>query len=318
MLPAVIMTLIGFVVLMIGAEFTVKGSVALANKLNVPAMIIGLTVVAFGTSLPEFAVSVRAVMEEAGGLVLGTVVGANIANVLLILGFTAMVSPFRCNVAAISRDYKFLMFVVILFMLLAWSGEITQSEGLFLLFLLFIYIVYNYRNAKLQDSDFDDSGSEQIRSWFTIIIFGIIGVMGIRYGSDWLIEGAVAIAEECEVSHEIIGLTLIAFGTSLPELATSVMASLRGHADVAIGNIIGSNIMNILLVTGFAATSDGLEIPPQFLSFDMWVMFMASASILPVIYRSHRVSRLDGLTYFFGYVVYMLVQGLIASGNVNI
>lgn len=318
MLPALILILIGFVVLMLGANFTVKGAVALANKLNVPAMIIGLTIVAFGTSLPEFVVSIRAVMEDAGGIVIGNVVGANIANVMLILGFTAMVCPFRCNVAAIARDYKFLMGVTILFMLLAWGGEITPPEGVLLLSLLLIYLGYNYRNSKLDESEFESSGDDVEHGWLMILFFLIAGIYGVRYGSDWLIEGAVDVAEQCGISHEIIGLTMIAFGTSLPELATAVMASLKGHADVAIGNIIGSNIMNILLITGFTALSGGIDVPHQFVTFDMWVMFLASGSILPMVYRSHRVSRLDGLTYFFGYVVYMIVQGLIVRGNVNI
>ena len=316
MLPSIIMILIGFVVLMMGAEFTVKGAVALANKLNVPAMIIGLTVVSFGTCLPEFVVSVRAVVEGASGIVIGNVVGANIANVLLILGFTAMVSPFKCNVAAIVRDYKFLMAVTILFMALAWGGEITPPEGVLLLSMLLVYLIYNFRNSKLDEPDLSVSSDEADRGWLVILFFLIAGLYGVRYGSDWLIEGAVDVAEQCGISHAIIGLTMIAFGTSLPELATSVMASLKGHADVAIGNVIGSSIMNILLVTGFTAFSGGLDVPHQFLTFDMWVMFLASGSILPIVYRTHRVSRLDGLTYFFGYVVYMTVQGLIASGNI--
>lgn len=318
MLPAIILILIGFVVLMLGANFTVKGAVALANKLNVPAMVIGLTVVAFGTSLPEFVVSIRAVMEEAGGIVIGNVVGANIANVMLILGFTAMVCPFRCNVAAIARDYKFLMAVTILFMLLAWGGEITAPEGVMLLSLLLVYLGFNYRNSKLDEPEFDSSSDDAERGWLVILFFLIAGIYGVRYGSDWLIEGAVDVAEQCGISHEIIGLTMIAFGTSLPELATAIMATLKGHADVAIGNVIGSNIMNILLITGFTALSGGIEVPHQFLTFDMWVMFLASGSILPMVYRSHRVSRLDGLTYFFGYIVYMIVQALIVRGNVNI
>jgi len=316
-MPAIIMILIGFVVLMLGAEFTVKGAVSLANKLNVPAMVIGLTVISLGTCLPEFVVSVRSVMEGASGIVIGNVVGANIANVLLILGFTAMVSPFRCNVAAVIRDYKFLMMVTILFMILAWSGEITPPEGVLLMSLLIVYILHNFRNSKLDEPDFSSSSDEADRGWLAILFFLCAGFYGIRYGSDWLIEGAVDVAEQCGVSHAVIGLTMIAFGTSLPELATSVMASLKGHAEVAIGNVIGSSIMNMLLVAGFTAFSGGLDVPHQFLTFDMWVMFMASGSILPVVYRSHRVSRLDGLTYFFGYVVYMTVQGLIASGNVN-
>ncbi len=312
MLSSVGLLLLGFIVLIGGAQFTVKGAISMANRLNISAVIIGLTVVAFGTALPEFVLSIRAAMRDVSSLVLGNVMGSCINNILLILGITAMVAPFKCNVTELKRDYVFLMMVIVMFIFLLSSGSITKFEGLFLLFMLLVFLGYNYRNSKFDEPIYSQDGGNY--GWLTILFMIGIGIYGLIYGSGWLLDGAVRIAKHCGVPKEIIGLTLIAFGTSLPELATTITASMKHHPEVAIGNIIGSNIMNILLVMGFTAFSEeSIVVPKQFMSLDVWVMFMASASLLPVMYKTKRLSRLDGLTYFFAYIVYMIVQAIIAS-----
>ena len=311
------MILIGFLALVFGAEFAVRSAVAMANKLHVPAMVISLTLVAFGTSIPEFMVCFRAAMRGATGISIGNVVGSNIANILFILAFAAMVHPLRCSVRNFISDYLFLMFVTCLFIAFAWNGHVTKFEGLVLLFMLVVFLVYNYRHSKFSDVDIEGPEAGIERGWFQILFMIALSVAGIMYGSDWLIGGAVSLAKECGVSHDVIGLTVLAFGTALPELATTTMATVRKQYDVALGNVMGSNIWNIVFIMGATSTMTDVAVPEKFLRFDMWVMFMASASLLPIMYRTKRFSRLDGLTFFFGYIVFMSVQWMIASGNLE-
>lgn len=317
MLIAAGMILVGFIALGVGAEFAVRSAVAMANKLHVPAMVISLTLVAFGTSIPEFMVCFRAAIRGATGISIGNVVGSNVANILLILAFAAMVHPMRCNVKNFIGDYLFLIFVTGLFIIFAWNGHVTKFEGLVLLFMLVIFLVRNYRHSKFSDVDIEGPEAGIERGWIQIFLMIVIGVTGIMYGSDWLIGGAVDMAKECGVSHDVIGLTVLAFGTALPELATTTMAALRRQYDVALGNVMGSNIWNIVFIMGTTSTMTDVAVPEKFLRFDMWVMLLASASLLPIMYRTGRFSRLDGLTFFFGYIVYMSVQWMIVSGNLE-
>jgi len=314
---ALINILIGFVMLMYGAEYTVRGAVAIANKLNIPAIIIGLTIVAFGTSVPEFVVSISAAVRGSAGIALGNVIGSNIANVMLILGAAAVIYPISSNLKTFSRDYIFMMFATILFAFFAKDGRFEHGEGLFLLLLLAVFIFFNYRNSQKTD-DKEGSGSPIAdKSWAFVCMVTFGGLASIIYGADLLVDGAVFVAKSFGVSEDIIGLTLIAFGTSLPELATTCMAAFRRQPDVALGNIIGSNVWNIILIMGVSSTLVEIDVPIQFINFDIWVMLLSSGALLPIMFISRKIGRLSGATYVFGYFTYIAIQWLIINGKIS-
>ena len=231
MVTLFLLILAGFVLLIAGADFIVKSSVAMANKLKIPPLIVGLTVVAFGTSAPEFVVSLTSALEGAEGLVLGNVVGSNTANILLILGSSALIFPIYVNRRAFFRDYGFLLLVTLVFVCFALTGVFVFWMGIVMLLMLAAFIVLNYLSAK------NKAGGEYVsawdhKSWPFVIVAAVLGLAAIVYGADLLVDGAVGIAKALGVSEEIIGLTVIAVGTSLPELATSCVAAWRKQSDL--------------------------------------------------------------------------------------
>ncbi len=316
MMTSIFLILAGFVLLISGADIIVKGSVAMANKLTIPPLIVGLTVVAFGTSAPEFVVSITSALQGAEGLVLGNVVGSNIANILLILGGTAVIFPIAVKRRAFFRDYGFLLTVTITFIAFALTGVFVRWMGLVMLLMLAAFIVFNYRSSK---SDREAPGAESqspwaAKSWWFVSSATVLGLGGIVYGADLLVDGAVRIAQAFGVSEEIIGLTIIAFGTSLPELATSGMAAFRKQSDLAIGNVLGSNIWNIVFIMGAAATITDVEVPQQFVRYDMWVMLAATVVLLPLVYRRNKITRTAGVLFVAVYIAYLASQILISRG----
>ncbi len=316
MMTSIFLILAGFVLLISGADIIVKGSVAMANKLRIPPLIVGLTVVAFGTSAPEFVVSITSALQGAEGLVLGNVVGSNIANILLILGGTAVIFPIAVKRRAFFRDSGFLLTVTITFIAFALTGVFVRWMGLVMLLMLAAFIVFNYRSSK---SDREAPGAESqspwaAKSWWFVSSATVLGLGGIVYGADLLVDGAVRIAQAFGVSEEIIGLTIIAFGTSLPELATSGMAAFRKQSDLAIGNVLGSNIWNIVFIMGAAATITDVEVPQQFVRYDMWVMLAATVVLLPLVYRRNKITRTAGVLFVAVYIAYLASQILISRG----
>lgn len=317
MLIPICLILVGFVLLMLGAEYTVRGSVAIANKLKIPTLIIGLTIVAFGTSAPEFVVSIRAAMSGAEGISIGNVIGSNIANLMLILGFAAMIYPVTCVRSSFLKDYGFLLLVTLLFTGFAMMGTFVRWHGIIMLALLVIFIVYNYYNCKNDVGETEESLSPIAdKNWLYVIVVTVVGLAAIIYGADLLVKGAVQMARLLGISEEIIGLTIIAFGTSLPELATTGMAAYRRQNGVALGNIIGSNIWNIVFIMGATSTLINIPVPAQFLRYDLWVMLGSTIILLPLMYRRNRLGRWEGAAFVLGYVFYIISQVLIAQGMV--
>lgn len=297
--------LLGFVLLMGGAEYTVKGAVAIANKLKIPEMIIGLTIVAFGTSAPEFVVSISAAFKGAAGIAVGNVVGSNIANILLILGGSAMIYPITCNRKVFLKDYSFLLGVSVVFVVFVSGGMIVAWQGWVMLALLLFFLWFNYNNSKLDCAEENERSPLADRGWFLVVIITLVGMAAIIYGADLLVDGAVEIARIFGVSEEIIGLTLIAFGTSLPELATSGMAAFRHQNGVALGNIIGSNIWNIVFIMGATATMVDVPVSEQFRGYDIWVMLGVTVLLLPIMYSKSKISRKEGFLFFLLYLAYL-------------
>jgi len=300
----------GMAVLLTAAEIFIRGAVSLAKILNIPPLVIGMTVVAIGTSAPELVVTLDASLSGAPGLALGNIIGSNIANVLLILGVSCLLSPMRSPDSAHSRDGYILAGGSALFALLCAQGQLPLWAGgvLFVAFLGFL--VSTYRTESMDPAaaehiqEVEDMSSIDAPMW-AIGLSVVIGLAGIVWGADLLVEGGVDVARAFGVSEEVIGLTVVALGTSLPELAASVVASLRGHSDIAVGNVVGSNLFNILGIAGLAAMVAPLPVSGEILSFDIWVMLGATALVLPILAGRWHPGRLSGgffLTLYTGYI----------------
>ena len=314
MLHALFLIVVGLILLIVGAEYTVRGAVAIANKLKIPMIIVGLTVVALGTSLPEFIVSVKAALSGSAGISIGNVVGSNIANVLLILGAAAVFHPIKCRRRIFLRNYKFLFLVSAIFVAFAMNGKIIFWQGIIMLGLLVAFIYYNYKNSSKVAVSEDSLSPIAHKSWFYVTMVTVLGLVAIMYGADFLVGGATTIAKIWGVSDEIIGLTIVAVGTSLPELATTVVAAIKKQNDVALGNIIGSNIWNIVFIMGFTSVVTDVPVSKQFMYYDVWVMFLSTLLLYPVMMTKARMNRVEGFVFVSLYMFYLLSQIMIAKG----
>ena len=314
MLSSVFFIVIGLFLLIIGAEYAVKGSVAIANKLKIPMIIVGLTVVALGTSLPEFVVSVKAALTGSAGISIGNVVGSNIANVLLILGCAALFYPIKCRRRIFLKNYKFLFLVNVIFVAFALTGKFVLWQGMIMLGLLLAFIYHNYKNANKTVVSEDSLSPIANKNWFYVTAVTVAGLVAIMYGADFLVKGASNIAKIFGVSDEVIGLTIVAIGTSLPELATTIVAALKKQNDVALGNIIGSNIWNIVFIMGFTSVVTDVKVPTQFMYYDIWVMFLSTVLLYPVMMTKARMNRIEGTVFVIVYTMYLLSQMMITKG----
>jgi cation:H+ antiporter len=308
----------GFVGLIIGGELLVRGASRLAAAAGVPPLIVGLTVVAFGTSSPEIAVMAQAAFGGQSELIIGNVVGSNIANVLLILGLSAMAAPILVPRRLIRLEVPLMILVSFVMLLVALDGRVSRLEGgiLFAGFLAHLLFMLGEQrgamNVKPSRPDPDPADRLNWRVWARNALLVFAGLVLLLLGSNWLVDGAVTLARALGVSELILGLTIIAVGTSLPELATSIIAGIRGARDIAVGNIIGSNIFNILAGLGLTAiiAPGGVQVPQAALRFDMPVMIAAAVACLPIFYIGHRISRWEGglfLGYYIAYTSYLIL-----------
>ncbi|MEO1328563.1 MAG: calcium/sodium antiporter [Pseudomonadota bacterium] len=305
---------IGMALLFAAGDLLVKGAVSAALKLEIPAILIGLTVVAFGTSAPELFVTIQASIEGAPGIAVGNVVGSNIANVLLVIGLPALLAPLGDHSPETKRNYVIMMMVTIVAVGLCFQGPLSWWQGALLLSLLLLFLLDTYRCAMTHRASVGESSCADIEeledadpampNWKIAALIGL-GMIGLPFGADLAVTGAKVIAADMGLSEAAIGLTVIALGTSLPELATTVMAAIRRQADIAIGNVIGSNVFNLLCILGVAATLDRIEIPPEFFSLNLWVMVLASAALAPFIWLRIKVGRISGGVFVLAYVAYV-------------
>lgn len=300
----------GLVILLVGAEFLIRGAVTLAQRLCISPHVIGLTVIAFGTSLPELVVSMDAALTGSPGIALGNIVGSNIANLLLIGGIGAILAPILCRNHRVLRD-SLVMVVATAFMVYALlSGGIARWEGILMLVMLAGYIFYAYRI----DSDHDDPSREIAElaapkmAMPKILILVVGGLVAVICGGELLVTGAVSLARQSGVAESVIAVTLVAFGTSVPEIATVVVAAYRKHADVALGNIIGSNIFNILAILGLVATVEPLPLSEELLSQQVWVMLAVTIAFVAVTRITHRLGRSIGILLLMTYLVFVWSQ----------
>ena len=318
--------ILGLAVLILGAELFVRGASRLAALLGISPLIVGLTVVAFGTSAPEMAVSVQAGLEGQGGIALGNIIGSNISNLLLILGISAMVAPLVVSQRLIKLEVPLLLGVSVLVFVLAVDQRISRLEGLLLIIgavLYTVFLIWEYRRENRLELTGDKvalaanpsrstPAGELRKIWLQNMLLLAAGLVSLVFGARWLVHGASGMARVLGVSELVIGLTVVAIGTSLPELATSIAAAMRGERDLAIGNVIGSNLFNLLLVMGSGAivVPHGLPVPSSSISFDIPVMIAVTAASLPIFFSGYVISRWEGLLlfgYYGAYTLYLLL-----------
>lgn len=308
---------LGLVILLLAGDALVKGAVNLSLRVGIPSLIVSLTVVAFGTSAPELLVSINAVLMGKPGLALGNVVGSNTANVLLVLGLPAMLAVIHTSECDSRKSYIYMLLATLLFIGLALLGTFTFVSGVVLLIPL-VYILFDMaRDAKRHRSAERSAPAEEVEGadpdmpWWQIIVFLLLGLCGLPLGADLLVDNASIIANNYGVTDAVIGLTLVALGTSLPELATTVMAALRRQADVALGNVIGSNFFNLLGIVGVTALVGPIPVDPEFLEFDLWVMLAAALVLIPFVFYKVNIGRGLGALLSVGYVAYVILTILI-------
>ncbi len=306
---SVLLVIGGLVLLVGGGELLVRGAVGLASGLGVSPLVIGLTVVAFGTSAPELVVSLEAALGGHPDIVLGNVVGSNIANILLIVGAAAALKTITVSPGLVRRDGSLLLLATLGFAGICLLGSIGRIAGGAMVVVLIGYTVWSFwaarRRTPIADPDLDDDVQAAPSGILIALAITVFGIAGVIVGANLLIDGAVAIARWAGLSEAVIGLTLIAFGTSLPELATAGMAALRGHSDLAVGNALGSNLFNMLAIAGVTAMVVPVPVPPELLSFDLWVMIGVTVALLVMMTTERKVSRAEGGVLLVGYVVYI-------------
>ena len=280
---------VGLVMLLLAGDALVRGAVNLALRLGIPALIVSLTVVSFGTSAPELVISIDAVVEGASGIAIGNVVGSNIANVLLVLGVPALFALISCQNTDTQRSFVFMIAATLWFMTLSFFGPLMWIHGLLLLAMLAFIIGDQIREARahMAAGEMVDlaevEGADMSMPGWRIAMYLALGVVGLPVGAHLFVTSAVNIATAIGVSETVIGLTLVAIGTSLPELATTIMAVIRREAEVALGNVIGSNIFNLLAIIGVASLFGAIPVDPNFMQFDFWVMLAASLMLVPSV-----------------------------------
>ncbi len=312
---ALILLVIGFVLLIKGADFFVEGASSVAKKLHVPALIIGMTIVAMGTSLPECSVSITASLTNSNQLAIGNVVGSNIFNLMIVLGFSALFSKLEVSATTMKKDFPFSIFCAVLLMVMGlWGYSLGQVEGFILLVLFIVFLVDMIRcvvkakkagaSADAAVEVLDDKDIEDI-SMIRCIIYIIGGIIAIKFGGDWVVDSCTTLALAFGMSETLIGLTIVAMGTSLPELATSVVAARKNELDMAIGNVVGSNIFNILMVLGVAAAIS----PIAFMTvnaIDIVVLLVFSAIVWLMCFKKKYLSKINGIIMIVLYVVYLI------------
>lgn len=303
-----LLLIVGFVMLMKGADWFVDGAAGIADKLGIPQLVIGLTIVAMGTSLPEAAVSITSATKGSAGITIGNVVGSNIMNVLVILGLTAVICAIPVQKSTAYIEIPFTIGITIVLAVLGlMDNQITRAEGVILWGLMIVYLLYLLIMAKEGKNEEDESSDaeEKKKPVWLLVCMVFIGAGMIVFGSDFTVDAASAIAKMFGMDERLIGLTIVAFGTSLPELVTSVTAAIKGKTDIAVGNIVGSNIFNILFVVGTAALITPVLYAGAFLVDTIVALFAVVLLFLCVI-RNKKLGRLGGVLMLLGYAGYFV------------
>ncbi len=306
---------LGLLILLLAGDSLVKGAVNLSLRLGVPALIVSLTIVAFGTSAPELLIAIEAILDDAPGIAMGNVVGSNTANILLVLGIPALLATMHTSECETRKTYNYMIAASVLFIALAFREVFDWISAIVLLAALAFVLFDQAKEAMghrsacaagTADEEEIEGVDPDLPGW-RIAVFLVLGLIGLPLGASLLVENASIIAKTYGVSDTVIGLTLVAVGTSLPELATTVMAALRRQADVALGNVIGSNMFNLLAIIGIASLVGPIPVDRAFLTFDLWVMLGASILLVPFVYMRRDITRTWGVVLSALYVTYLLI-----------
>lgn len=311
---------LGMYLLFKGGDWTIDAAIYIAKKFNISPLIIGFTIVAFGTSFPELIVSVNANLAGSPGIAIGNVIGSNVANILLVIGVTAFFATLVAVPRKILRDIVMMLLATVLMMGLMMHGNITQMGGGLMIAVLFAYIVWQYVMASKGKIEVDEIEAPEYKSLFQGIVFLLLGLVAIAAGAEFLVRGAKVSASIIGVPEDVIGLSVIAIGTSLPELSTCIIAALKRQSDIVIGNILGSNVFNILMIIGVTALVKPIEkasIAPQIVSLDMWVMFGVTALFSAILLIFKKINKPVGALFVAGYVFYIgLIYALYLTKDV--
>jgi cation:H+ antiporter len=318
-----ILFILGFVLLVGGAEFLVRGASKLAIAVGISPLVVGLTVVAYGTSAPELAVTINATYSGQSDLALGNVVGSNISNILLVLGIASLIGPLVVKSQLVRQEIPLMILVSVLLLVMGLDENISRFDGIILAIGAVTYTAYVIRKSRRETKRIQQAYDkvfkverETAKNPLQVVLQLVMILVGLGLlvvGADWLIDGAVAIAELLGISKLVIGLTIVAVGTSLPEIATSIIASIRGQRDIAVGNAVGSNLFNILLVLGVTAivAPNGIAVSRTALTFDIPVMIAVALAALPIFYTNYRIDRWEGalfLGYYVAYTAYLFLN----------
>jgi len=311
-MPDILLVLMGLAVLVAAGEATLRGAVGLARKLNMPPAAIGLTIVGFGTSLPELVVSVQAAFDAKPGFAVGNAVGSNIANSLLILGCAALVRPLHCEPRSLRRDGGAMLIATMLCIGLGLSGQVVFWQGAMMIVMLFTFIGWSYLQdrkwAGLPAALHEKEGEEVSvvpESMLFVLAMLLSGLGGLGIGADMMVDGAAAIGARAGIPDAVLGLTVFAFGTSLPELVAAMVAAWRGHTDVAVGNVIGSNIFNLMGILGAASLVTPIPFNDALQQIDLSVLLAATLVLFPIIISGWRISRREGTLLLCCYIGYI-------------
>lgn len=313
MLTTILLLVVGFVFLIKGADFLIDGASALAKRFGIPDLVIGMTVVAFGTSLPELFVNIIASTEGNTDLAIGNILGSNIANILLILGIASLIAPLAVQKNTIWKEIPFSTLAIVALAILAndvliggmASSILSRNDGFVLLcfFAVFMYYIVSVTRSENTDSPAD---TQQQQNVWRSLAFILLGLVGLSFGGQWIVESAVHISALMGIEQKVVGLTVVAIGTSLPELAASAVAAYRNNADIAIGNVVGSNIFNIFWILGVSAAITPLPFQPS-ANVDIGVTFIASLALFLLVFvsRPHQLQRKHGIVFLLLYTAYM-------------
>lgn len=311
MLTTIVLLIIGLIVLIVGGDYLVRGSSSIALRLHLSPLVVGLTIVAFGTSAPELLISIQSALKGSPDLVMGNVVGSNICNLALVLGLTAVINPVKVQINSIRFDWPMTMGASILLYLIVREGSIAAFEGILFLIIIISYLIFIIQQsrketkANISAGDKDEIPEMPSKQIWKDLVFIAIGCVGLYFGSEWFVNSAKELALSIGVEERVVGLTVVALGTSLPELVTAAVASYKGQTDLALGNLMGSNIFNILSILGITSIIREIHVHIDILNKDIIWMLMITLMILPFMIMRREIGRVDGFILLLVYAVYI-------------
>ena len=307
MVKVYLLILTGILLLFGSGKYLVESSVAISRRVRIPRMIIGLTVVAFGTSAPELLVSLQAAVAGFPEIAMGNVVGSNISNILLVLAITAIIFPIPVPSSSVRRDWPIMMFVSLLLFFFSLNDWLTRLEGIILVFLLLAYIGFSIFRARSIERTKEEHIEEGAMRWWVAALLLLVSIAGLAFGASLLVDNAAIIAEDLGISKRVISITMVAVGTSIPEVATSVIAAMKKETDISVGNIIGSNIMNVLSVLGVTSIIGPIKVDTEIVKFDIPWMLATSVLLLILMLPASRsrLTRWEGIFMILIYLLYI-------------